>query len=335
MATNRLRLCLMVFIACLLVPGGAWAEERLANVSYDVSRSLFDALNLLFLAKWKSETGESVRISQSHGSSSRQVRAILDGQAADVVTLNQETDIDALVAAGFVAPGWRNDFPNGASPYYSFPAFLVRAGNPKNIRDWSDLARADVQPVFPNPKSSGNGRYTYLAAYAFAMEKTGGDQKKTREFVRQILSSVPVFEAGGHLAAQSFVEQGIGDVLVTFEAETRALAETHAEQGFVAITPSVSLLAAFPVAVITAQKARSGSATVSRAYLAWLYSLEAQAVIARNHYRGLDATLAARQSKEIPPPRLLSVDEAFGGWAEIGKTHLAAGGILDQLLADR
>lgn len=321
--------------AVIMCAQSAWANDRLTNVSYDVSRELFEDLNAVFIAKWMTDTGRKVEIAQSHGSSSQQARAILNGQAADVVTFNQETDIDTLVDAALIAADWRKKFPDGASPYYSFPTFLVRAGNPKDIRDWSDLARNDVIPVFPNPKSSGNGRYTYLAAYAFGLRQSSGNLQKTQDFVRKILSSVPNFDAGGRAATQSFTERGIGDVLVTFEAEARAITEKYANQKFVRVTPSFSLLAAFPVAVVTANAERNGSTDIAIAYLAWFYSPEAQEILARNHYRVRDAKIAAKYAKDFPPLRLVTVDQVFGGWDKIRMSHLANGGILDQLLVDK
>lgn len=324
--------CLSYFI---IYAQPVWAQDRLVNVSYDISQELFEVLNPFFAAKWMTETGREVEITQSHGGSSQQVRAIRNGQAADVVTFNQETDIDSLVDAAFVAADWRDKFPNSASPYYSFPAFLVRAGNPKQIQDWSDLARDDVVPIFPNPKSSGNGRYTYLAAYAFGLAQSGGNPDKAQQFVRKILSSVPHLDAGGRAATQSFADRGIGDVLVTFEAETGTIAERYADQNFVRVTPSTSLLAAFPVAVVTANAERNGTTDVATAYLAWLYSPEAQEILARSHYRVRDAKIGAKYAKDFPPPRIITVDQALGGWDKIRATHLAAGGILDQLLADK
>ena len=322
---------LSAFIACAQP---ALAQDRLTNVSYDVSRELFQALNPSFAAKWMTETGRNIEIEQSHGGSSQQARAIMDGQAADVVTFNQETDIDTLVDSGFIAADWRDKFSNGASPYYSFPAFLVRAGNPKHIQDWSDLARKNVIPIFPNPKSSGNGRYTYLTAYAFGLAQSGGDPEKAQEFVRKILTSVPFFDVGGRAATQSFAERGIGDVLVTFEAETGAIAEEYADQNFVRVTPSISLLSEFPVAVVTANAERDGTTDVATAYLGWLYSPEAQEILARNHYRVRDEKISAKYAEAFPPLRLVTVGQVFGGWDKIRASHLAAGGILDQLLTD-
>lgn len=251
------------------------------------------------------------------------------------MTFNQETDIDVLVEGGLVQEGWREAFPNGASPFYSLPAFLVRQGNPKDITDWDDLARDDVQPVFPNPKTSGNARYTYLAAYAYALDQNGGDQEQAQEFVRQILSNVPVFDTGGRAATQTFAERNIGDVLVTFEAETGAIAAQYEAQGFERVTPSLSLFAAFPVAVVDANAERNGSTEVSTAYLDWLYTPEAQEIMAQNYYRVSDEAVSAAHADDQPEVRLVTVDEVFGGWDQVTQDHLAEGGILDSVFVNQ
>lgn len=311
------------------------AQDSLLNVSYDISRELFEALNPAFVAKWKADTGRDLTIDQSHGGSSRQARAILEGLAADVVTFNQETDVDVLAEGGLLPENWREALPNGASPYYSLPAFLVRAGNPKNIQDWSDLAREDVAPIFPNPKTSGNARYTYLAAYAYGLEQNGGDHAKAQEFVKAILSSVPVFDTGGRAATQTFAERELGDVLVTFEAETGGIAKEYADKGFERVTPSLSLFAAFPAAVVTANAEKKGSTEVATAYLEWLYSPEAQDILAQNFYRVNDADVAAKYAADFPEVRLVTVDEVFGGWDAVRADHLADGAILDQVFVNQ
>ena len=313
----------------------AMAQDKILNVSYDIARELFEALNPEFQKHWQEKSGRSVSIDQSHGGSSKQARAILEGLDADVVTFNQETDVDVLAKSGLVAEDWRNAFPNGASPYYSLPAFLVREGNPKNIKDWSDLTRDDVQAVFPNPKTSGNGRYTYLAAYAYALEQNGGDQAKAQEFVRKILSQVPVFDTGGRAATQTFAEREIGDVLITFEAETAGIAKQYADRGFVAVTPSTSLFAAFPIALVAENAERKGTSEVSTEYLNWLYSPQAQQTLAENHYRVTDKDVAAQFAAQQPEVKLLTVDDVFGGWAKVSEEHLAEGGILDQVFVNQ
>ena len=311
------------------------AQDALLNVSYDISRELFEALNPEFAKQYQADTGRTITIDQSHGGSSRQARAILEGLPADVVTFNQETDIDALAEGGLVAANWREAFPNSASPYYSLPAFLVRKGNPKNIQDWSDLARDDVAPVFPNPKTSGNARYTYLAAFAYGLEQNGGNVDKTKEFVGKILSNVPVFDTGGRAATQTFAERDIGDVLVTFEAETGGIAKEYADKGFERVTPSLSLFAAFPVAVVNANTDKKGTTEAATAYLNWLYSPAAQEILAQHDYRVTDEATAAAHAGDLSEVRLVTVDEVFGGWDKVRADHLAEGAILDQVFVNR
>ena len=326
---------LLATALALTLAAPAAAQDRLLNVSYDIARELFEALNPAFAEHWQAETGRTVTIDQSHGGSSRQARAILEGLAADVVTFNQETDIDVLAEGGLLPAEWRDALPNGASPYYSLPAFLVRQGNPKGIEDWDDLAREDVAPVFPNPKTSGNARYTYLAAYAYGLAQNGGDHEATQEFVRQIFASVPVFDTGGRAATQTFAERGIGDVLVTFEAETAQIAEEYAAQGFERVTPSMSLFAAFPVAVVAQNAERNGSTEVATAYLEWLYSADAQRILGDFDYRLTDETVAAEFAETLPQVELVTVDEIFGGWDAVRADHLADGGILDQVFVNQ
>ncbi len=313
----------------------AAAQDNLLNVSYDIARELFEALNPAFAAYWQETTGRTVTIDQSHGGTSRQARAILEGLNADVVTFNQETDIDMLAEGGLVPADWRDLLPNGASPYHSLPAFLVRAGNPKNIQDWDDLARDDVAPVFPNPKTSGNARYTYLAAYAYELSRNGGDQEGAQAFVRAIFDSVPVFDTGGRAATQTFAERNMGDVLVTFEAETGGIAAEYAALGFERVTPSQSLFAAFPVAVVAENAERNGSTEVANAYLEWLYGPEAQRILAEHFYRVTDETVAAEFADSLPAVELVTVDDVFGGWDAIRAEHLADGAILDQVFVNQ
>ncbi len=324
-----------VTLALLAGTGPATAQDALLNSSYDIARELFDALNPAFAADWQEQTGRSITIDQSHGGSSAQARAILEGLPADVVTFNQETDIDVLVNGGLVSEDWRDALPNGASPWYSLPAFLVRDGNPLNIQDWDDLVRADVQPVFPNPKTSGNARYTYLAAYAYALAKNDGDEAVAQEFVRQMFANVPVFDTGGRGATQTFAERGIGDVLVTFEAETGGIAAAYADANLVRVTPSISLFAAFPVAVVAENADRNGTADTATAYLEWLYTPEAQRIVADNYYRVADETVAAEYAGDLPAVELLTVEEVFGGWDAVQADHLAEGGILDSVFVNQ
>ncbi len=314
------------------------AQEKgpadILNVSYDIARELYAQINPAFQAQWKKETGQSVEVKQSHGGSSKQARSIIDGLPADVVTFNQVTDVQALADKGFVRADWSNAFPNQASPYYSLPAFLVRKGNPKGIKNWDDLVRSDVKVIFPNPKTSGNARYTYLAAYAFALEKSGNDQAKAKEFVRQLLANVPVFDTGGRGATTTFVERQTGDVLVTFEAEVNGIQREFGKDKFDIIVPPVSLLAEFPVAVVDKVVDKRGSRKVATAYLNYLYSEEAQDILAKNYNRVGNAKVAAKYKAQFPEVRLYTV-QLFGGWGNIQKVHFAEGGILDQVFEKR
>lgn len=311
------------------------AQDAILNVSYDIARELFAELNPVFAEKWKAETGRTVTIDQSHGGSSKQARAILEGLPADVVTFNQVTDIDVLAKDGLVDENWREAFPNEASPYYSLPAFLVREGNPKNIDDWDDLTQDGVQVIFPNPKTSGNGRYTYLAAYAYALDKNGGDQTAAQDFVKTLFANVPVFDQGGRAATATFAERGIGDVLITFEAETGGIAQQYADARLERVTPSLSLLAEFPVAVVTANTESKGTTEVSKAYLDFLYSPDAQRILAKNFNRVHDQAITAEFAANFPDVKLVTVDDVFGGWDRVQADHFAEGGILDTVFVNQ
>jgi sulfate transport system substrate-binding protein len=315
-----------------LITGPAFAQEpnKLLNASYDIARELFAAENEAFI-----KVHPGVTIDQSHAGTSKQARAIVEGLEADVVTFNQVTDIDFLVKQGFVSKDWQKDFPNSASPFYSFPSFLVRAGNPKNIKDWNDLVRDDVKVVFPNPKTSGNARYTYLAATAYAREAFGGDEEKVEAFVKKIFDNVPVFDTGGRAATTTFVERQIGDVLITFEAETRGIAKQYGADKVESVIPSVSLLAEFPVAVVDKVAKKHGTETLAKTYLDFLYSEEGQRVAAQFGHRVNDEKVKAEFSKEFPEIRLVKVDDVFGGWDKVQKEHFASGAALDKLYGSR
>lgn len=314
---------------------GAQAADKLLNASYDVSRELFADVNKAFIAKYKADKGVDVTIDQSHGGSSKQARSILEGLEADVVTFNQVTDVEALVKGGFVPKDWQEALPNKASPYYSLPAFLVRKGNPKGVKDWSDLVREDVKVVFPNPKTSGNARYTYLAATAFAKEKFGNDTVKVEDFVSKLFNNVPVFDTGGRAATTTFVEREIGDVLITFEAETRGIAKEFGEDKFETVVPSVSLLAEFPVAVVEKVAEKHGTQALAKDYLSFLYTPEGQEVLARNGNRVHDEAVAEKHAAEFPDVRLVTVEDVFGGWPAVQKEHFAEGATLDRLYGKR
>jgi sulfate/thiosulfate transport system substrate-binding protein len=325
---------LVAFAALSLWLNPALAEEPkdILNVSYDVSRELYADINKAFIPKYKAETGNEIAVNQSHAGSSKQARAVLDGLRADVVTFNQVTDVQVLHDQGdLVIADWQARFPNNSVPYYSLPAFLVRKGNPKNIKNWDDLVREDVKVVFPNPKTSGNGRYTYLAAYAYALETFKGDQAKAQEFVRKLFANVPVFDTGGRAATTTFVERDIGDVLVTFEAEVQSIGKQYGADKVDLVIPPVSLRADFPVAVVDKVVDERGSRKLAEVYLNYLYTPEAQEIIATHFNRPIDKDVAAKHAKDFAQVRLLTVEDVFGGWKKVNEEHLANGGILDQL----
>lgn len=310
--------------------------NTLLNVSYDVGRELFADINAAFVKKYKADTGRDVTINQSHAGSSRQARAVLEGLEADVVTFNQVTDVQVLYDEGkLIAADWPSRLPNHSSPFYSLPAFLVRAGNPKNVHTWSDLARSDVKVVFPNPKTSGNGRYTYLAAAAWAKETFKNDDARVRDYLKKVFANVPVFDTGGRASTLTFVEHNIGDVLISFESEVQSIRKEFGEDKYVAVVPPVSLLAEFPVAVVDKVVDRRGSRALAEAYLKFLYTPDGQDIIARRFNRVNDPAVKARYAKQFPDVRLLTVEHVFGGWARATKEYVADGSVLDAVFVNR
>ena len=251
------------------------------------------------------------------------------------MTLNQVTDINKLVSEGFVSANWQEEFPNNASPYYSLPAFLVRAGNPKGIKDWADLARDDVKVIFPNPKTSGNGRYTYLAARAWAQETYAGDEAQVEAFLTKLFDNVPVFETGGRGATTAFTERQQGDVLITFEAEVLAVKQQLGADKYESVVPSISLFSEFPVAVVDKVAEARGSQAVAKAYLDFLYTPEGQEILAANFNRVNDPNVAAAHAADFPEVKLVTVDEAFGGWDKVSAEHFAEGGLLDNVFLNQ
>jgi sulfate transport system substrate-binding protein len=305
------------------------------NASYDIARELFDAENAAFIPAYEAETGVTLTVNQSHAGTSTQARAILEGLPADVVTFNQVTDIERLVEGGFVTEDWQTEFGNNASPFYSFPSFLVRAGNPKNIADWSDLARDDVQVIFPNPKTSGNARYTYLAARAWAEEEFGGDQAQVEDYLTKVFLNVPVFETGGRGATTAFTERQLGDVLITFEAEVLSSVELLGADNYQSVVPSVSLLAEFPVAIVDKVVDARGTRDIAKAYLDFLYSPEGQRVAAERNHRVHDEAVVTEFADKFPDVRLVTVDDVFGGWDAVSEEHFAEGGLLDTVFVNQ
>lgn len=327
---KRLLLAATTAIGLLFSSASAFSADKLLNASYDVARELFVQINKAFVAEHP-----GVTVDQSHAGTSKQARAIADGLAADVVTFNQVTDIDFLVKQGLVSDDWQKEFPDNASPFYSLPSFLVRAGNPKNVKDWDDLVRDDVQIIFPNPKTSGNARYTYLAATAYAREKFNGDEAKVKEFVTKIFNNVPVFDTGGRAATTTFAERGIGDVLITFESETQGIANEYGTDKYEQVVPSVSLLAEFPVAIVDKVVDQNGSRDLAKSYLDFLYSPEGQKIEAENGLRVRDEAVAAEFKDKFPDVRLVKVEDVFGGWDKVQAEHFAEGALLDQAYGNR
>ena len=322
--------------AQVAAPADYKGPKELLNVSYDIARELYVKINEAFTADWQKKTGQKIEVKQSHAGTSTQARAIMEGLPADLVTFNQVLDVQILADRGKLIPAdWAKRLPNASSPYYSLPAFLVRPGNPKNVKDWDDLVRADVKSVFPNPKTSGNARYTYLAAYAYALSQNGNDAGKAQEFVKKFLANVPVFDTGGRGSTTTFVERGIGDVLITFEAEVNAVKKEYGDKGYQIVIPSQSILAEFPVALIDRNADRKGTRPLAQAYLDYLYSEDGQEIVAGFANRVHHPKVVERHKASYPPVKLVTIDEVFGGWEKANKDHFAEGGILDKVFVKR
>ncbi len=310
--------------------GAAHAEVTLLNVSYDVTRELYKEINPAFTAHWTETTGEKIAVEQSHGGSSKQAFSVANGLEADVVTMNQATDIDLLARSELVPADWRQRLPYTSAPYTSTTVFLVRGGNPKRIHDWDDLTRSGVVVIVPNPKTSGNGRYTYLAAWGYAVKK-GSDETQARDFVTRLFRNVPVLDGGGRGATTTFTQRALGDVLVTFENEAVLIQRELKSAGFEVVYPSISLEVEAPVAVVDRVVERKGTRKQAQGYLEFLYSSAGQEIIARHFFRPrLDTVLKqhAHQFKSIP---LFTVDEVFGSLDQAQKTHFADSGVFDQI----
>ena len=304
----------------------------LLNVSYDVSREFYKDYNKAFLAQWKQGGGGELVVNQSHGGSSKQIRSVIDGLAADVVTMNQALDIDMLALRGGMLPAdWAKRLPDNAAPTTSVTVLLVRKGNPKGIKDWADVARPGVAVVIPNPKLTGNGRYSYVAAYG-AVLKAGGTPAQARERVQQIFANVPVFDGGGRAATTTFVQRNIGDALATFESEVDLIREEFGDV-FDVVYPTWTVLAENPVAVVDKVVDKKGTRKQAEAYLKWLWSPEAQEIAAQHGLRPRSATVLARHAKTFPKVNAFTVDEVFGGWLKAQKEHFDDGALYDQILA--
>ncbi len=321
-----------LLVGALTGSAGARADSELLNVSYDPTREFYKQFNAAFAAHWKAETGEDVTIDQSHGGSGKQARAVIDGLEADIVTLALAYDIDAIAErSDLIAKDWQKRLPHNSSPYTSTIVFLVRKGNPKGIKDWGDLVKGDVQVVTPNPKTSGGARWNYLAAWAYALKQPGGDEAKAQQFVADLYARVPVLDTGARGSTTTFVQRGIGDVLLAWENEAFLAIEELGKDQVEIVVPSTSILAEPPVAIVDKNVDAKGTRKVAEAYLAYLYSPEGQEIAAKNFYRPTDPAIAAKYESVFPKIPLVTVDEVFGGWQAAQAKHFADGGIFDQI----
>jgi sulfate transport system substrate-binding protein len=311
------------------------AEVTLLNVSYDPTRELYSDYNTAFAKYWKAKTGQDVKINQSHGGSGKQARSVIDGLQADVVTLALAADIDAVASQGKLLPiNWQSRYPDNSSPYTSTIVFLVRKGNPKGIRDWSDLIKPGVSVITPNPKTSGGARWNYLAAWGWALKQPGGNDATAKEFVRKLYKNVPVLDTGARGATTTFVQRGLGDVLIAWENEALLAIKELGSDKLQIVVPTVSVLAEPPVAVVDRVVLRRGTREVANAYLQFLYSKEGQEIVARNYYRPRDPEIAAKYADRYPKLNLVTIAD-FGGWAKAQATHFTEGGVFDQIYAAR
>jgi sulfate transport system substrate-binding protein len=313
-------------------PGTASAKTiELLNVSYDPTRELYSDFDAAFAMYWKARTGDDVIVRQSHGGSGAQARSVIDGLQADVVTLALAADIDSLHTHGDLLPAdWQSRLPQNSAPYTSTIVLLVRRGNPKNIRDWDDVVRPGVSVVAPNPKTSGGGRWAYLAAWGYA-ERKYGSKDKARDFITALYRNVPVLDSGARGSTITFAQKEIGDVLLAWENEAFLAQKEFGAGKFETVVPSASILAEPPVAVVDRVVERKGTSAVARAYLEYLYSDEGQDIAGRNYYRPRNQAIAARYAGVFPRLRLFTIDDAFGGWARAQETHFADGGVFDQI----
>ena len=325
------RICAISTLVTTLGIGSAVAQTSLLNVSYDPTRELYKDYNAAFAKHWQAKTGQVVSFRQSHGGSGKQAMAVRDGLEADVVTLALAYDIDALVERNLIPADWQKRFPNNSSPYTSTIVFLVRKGNPKGIKDWGDLAKPGVAVITPNPKTSGGARWNYLAAWAWALKQPGGNEQKAKELVTAIFRNVPVLDSGARGSTTTFVERGLGDVLIAWENEAQLAVNEIGKDKFEIVAPSLSILAEPPVAVVDKVVEKRGTRLTAQAYLDYLYSEEGQTIAAKHYYRPRDAKVAAKYAGQFPKLKLVTIDDTFGGWQKAQKAHFADGGSFDQI----
>ncbi|MFC4102997.1 sulfate ABC transporter substrate-binding protein [Paenibacillus xanthanilyticus] len=329
-------IALTILVLAFTTSSGAYAATKakpkdvtLLNVSYDPTRELYESFNKSFADYWKKKTGQKVTIKQSHGGSGKQARSVIDGLEADVVTLALAYDISAIEEAGLINSGWEKRFASNSSPYTSTIVFLVRKGNPKKIKDWGDLVKKDVSVITPNPKTSGGARWNHLAAYGYALKTYGHDEKKATEFLKKLYKNVPVLDSGARGSTTTFVERGIGDVLLAWENEAYLALKEHGKD-FEIVTPSYSILAEPPVAVVNKNAEKHGTRDAAKAYLDYLYTEEGQKIVAQNFYRPTNPKIAKQYAKQFPTLTLTNI-RAFGGWNAAQKKHFADGGLFDKI----
>jgi sulfate transport system substrate-binding protein len=332
--TKTLPLMALLLAVSLATPVFA-ASVQLLNVSYDPTRELYQDVNAAFAKQWKAKTGQDLTVQQSHGGSGKQARSVIDGLPADVVTLALAWDIDAIANAGLLPKNWQTRLPNNSSPYTSTIVFLVRKGNPKQIKDWNDLAKPGVSVITPNPKTSGGARWNYLAAWGYALRHNGNDPAKAQDFVRRIYKNVPVLDTGARGATVTFVERGIGDVLIAWENEALLAVREMGKGKFQIVAPSLSILAEPPVAVVDKVANKKKTAAVAKAYLEFLYTPEAQEIAAKNYYRPRLPAVAQKYAQQFPQVQLFTIDQVFGGWAKAQQVHFADGGVFDKIYEGR
>ena len=336
MKTSKIRSLIGATVSAMLFAStsAALAQTSILNVSYDVSRELYKDINPAFVASWQAKGNAPVTINQSHGGSSKQVGAVIAGLEADVVTMNQVPDIQKLVQSGLVKPDWEKRLPNNAAPYTTTSVFLVRKGNPKNIKDWPDLVRQGVEVIVPNPKTSGNGRYTYLAAWGFAI-KNYKSEESAKEFVKALFKNVPVLDGGGRGATTTFTQRNVGDVLVTFENEAILLDKEVGGDQFDIVYPSLSIDAPALVTVVDKVVDKKGTRKVATAYLEYLWTPEGQEIIAKHYLRPRNQAVLKKYSKTFPQVNTFTVEKLLGGWEKVQKEQFSDGGIYDQIVVKR
>lgn len=323
---------LILALLVTTLPLAALAEVNLLNVSYDPTRELYQDFNGAFARYWKSKGGDNVVVKQSHGGSGKQARAVIDGLEADVVTLALAYDIDEIHdKARLIPENWQKRLPHNSSPYTSTIVFLVRKGNPKHVKDWNDLVKPDVKVITPNPKTSGGARWNYLAAWAYALKQKGGDEASAKEFVSRLFKNVPVLDSGARGSTTTFVQRGLGDVLLAWENEAFLAVNELGKDKFEIVVPSLSILAEPPVTVVDKVVDKKGTRKVAEEYLKYLYTPEGQEIAAKHYYRPIDKKVAAKHAKLFPKVKLVTIDDTFGGWRKAQKTHFADGGVFDQI----